>query len=691
MKQLAVVLTLIFASAASAQNWERIPLVTSEMKALGNPGGEGGQWPRGMSISSDGQTMFLSVDVGGIYRSLDGGLNWNPCNVGYTPRGSCGTAIDPFNPDRVISVGGNSAPGAWHGLYLSTNRGSSWKSVLPINMGGLTEVREQLAFDPTSYDEKLKMTKTVYWSRIKGDKCNWGTPEEHPAIYRSDNGGESWRELDTPDELKGGIIRAHPTRAETLIVGSKSGLFIFATGKKTLAKLDARPITGVDLSTAQPNNIYYTTKEGLYRINWSANAKDYTPVKLNSPAELGKELRNIKVSPVDANRMVLWREPNPNDWDWRRYTSSDGGKTWIQSVVDSTNAFLPQNAREGIFVWHPKNANKVFSIGGDWPTVSSDSGKNYRWTGRGYNCLLIGGSFQFSPVNPDRLFFGSQDYNGAMTADGGSTWKYINPSGNGWGGFTYGGANLDDKILWVGNAEGWGAPRKLKVSRDGGASWTETGKTFAGMDVSFVHPTKTQILFASNLRSTDAGVTWSEMTGCSGVVTASGSTLYGIHNTTGNSAIVKSTNDGLTWSKVLSSKDPILDVAVQPTNNTIFYATTKLYKFINGTSTEVLTPKDQLGNTQVKTVALDPVNPNVMYIGNNANIYSVNNAVCRSIDGGTTWTVLTKNAPLTNGELDGARETYWIRVHPRTRYAWCATSCYGQWKIAPPAGEIKNR
>ena len=55
-----------------------MPIVSPDTKKAGIPGGEGGQWPRGpVAVSpADPDFLLLPIDVGGLYRSLDGGKNW---------------------------------------------------------------------------------------------------------------------------------------------------------------------------------------------------------------------------------------------------------------------------------------------------------------------------------------------------------------------------------------------------------------------------------------------------------------------------------------------------------------------------------------------------------------------------------------------------------------------------------------
>ncbi len=150
---------------AEQWKWSPVPLVSQDILDAGyKPGGEGCQWPYAICVDpKDGNLLFYGTDVGGIYRSTNGGKLWEPCSIGYSPRGGSYFAIDPNNINRVIVVACNSLEMDIHGLYLSTNMGETWESVLPKDNKGLGETREQVAFDKTSFDKRLGYSKVVYW------------------------------------------------------------------------------------------------------------------------------------------------------------------------------------------------------------------------------------------------------------------------------------------------------------------------------------------------------------------------------------------------------------------------------------------------------------------------------------------------------------------------------------------------
>ena len=675
-------------------SWQPVPLITAAQKADPSVqiGGEGAQWARAVAWSHDARLALWGTDVGGLFRTLDEGATWEPCNVGYTPRGTAGLAIDPHNSRRVISIGANSVAGDFHGPWLSEDGAASWRQTFKANIAGSTDDREQLAFDASTYDAAEKLTRVVYWSRLDRANAKWGTPQVHPALYKSDDGGRSWAEVPDSAIIGGSQLKVAPVGGAVYAANAR-GLFVSRDGGQSWTQSLAGEVTGVDVSRAAPTQVWASRADGV----WLSKDSGASWAKLPGSATIAAPdapLRNVHVSPADADHLVVWRQGK--DWNWPRFSSRDGGQTWTQATMDKTLSFLPTNARQGLFAWHPRDANVLLSTGGDYPTISRDGGRTYAWTGDGVNNILTG-KIQFNARNPDLIFVSSQDYNGASTTDGGQTWTYQNPSGKSWGGFTYGGYAATPDVMVVGDAAGWGAPRELTVSRDGGQTWTKTGLSMSGPNVSLGDPTDARVIFASNLRSGDGAQSWAPMeasaqsAGCDGVFTFNARTgeLWGIAGKDKETIVVASSDKGLNWRRV-AALPYAKDLAIDARDGKLWAATDALQVLDAGAQQwrpiENL-PLDRWGAPRVRSVALDPGDPDIVYVATNRDVFSTATAALRSRDGGKTWENLTRQAPLddaTASGKDGGRETFWVRVHPRTRQAWFVTSCYGIWKIGSP-------
>ena len=697
LQKLSLTLLSLFAgNAALAQpyspHWVKMPIVSADAQRAGVTGGEGAQWPRGPIVVSptDPNFLLLPIDVGGLYRSLDGGRNWQSTMVGWDARGANAFAIDPRNARRVLGVASNSMEwnSGWgpspHGLYLSTNKAASWRHVLAATPG----VGGAVAYDGHSYDTRRNLCTRAYYL------------SPHQGLFRTNDGGVRWAQIgagpipgikDRDWTQGGGIIAslAVDNRTGRVWIAGAGGVFRSDDAGQTWAHVRETDTFGLSLGA---NSAVYVSGPDKVAASHDGG-KTWTALPCAGLDTLGgKPVQNLAVSPADPRRMLCWVAGD--NWQWIRYISQDGGATFSKTTLDNTNAALPYNARQGYAAWSPNDPNIAYMLGGDWATKSTDGGKTFQWSNNGYNGIMLGGLFNFSAHDPNTVFLGFQDYNGAFTTDGGYSWNYRNVSGLGWGGQEYGAHAVNRRVMWAGDAgSSWTAPRRLRLSRDGGKTWSfvngSEGKplVWSGPDVSLSDPLDAAVLFASNLRSQNLGLTWQPMPACDGVYISGPVTkaLYGKKDNT----IVRSTDHGVAWTKLAEVEGGFNDLAVDEKDNKLYVASQdKLKVWHNGVWSTLDTPQDQFGNSRVWTVATDPQMPSIVYVGGPRNTYATHATVCRSMDGGLTWENLTVNTPLQGTSSAGAgagpHEVSAIRVNPITRWAWANGQCYGMWKIAPP-------
>ena len=687
LSTIGIVLSLLLSFSLSAQEWQYNGLRNQAQKEAGRVGGEGGQWPQALAVSSDASLLMMGTDVGGLIRSENGGQRWQQANAGYTPRGNCAIAIDPNNADRVIAVGGNSVPalfGPYHGIYLSTDRGKSWKIVQEANICGYRDTREQLVWDPGSGDA-TGGSQLAYWSRADTALCqNLGEEADvDPGLYKTTDGGETWAVIPNSAAYGQSILKVHPTQGYVYAARS-DGFYKSIDGGATFEPKELGAITGLDVVATEPDRVYLSKADGVYLSEDAGES--FAKVEATNYPEGGFF---VKVSPANPMKMMVEKELSTFNQPW--YYSHDGGITWTETTNDASLAFLPFNGGRRMYpVWHPTDENVVWSLGGDWVTKSTDGGKTLRWSNAGSSMIAQTGYFAFSPSNPDVTVITNQDYDAALTVSRGDTWKYLGAAGKGFGGFIYGGYAPNKNVVFARDAEGSGQPTRLVISFDGGDTFDRTDITVEGAEVGYSDPLNDDTFFLGNLRSDDAGKTWNAMDGCQGVFThnrAESGELLGIDGL----SVVASTDGGESWDVVFTTNTELLDVAHDQVNDK-FYAVSlsEFYQYERTSQTLTnlteRTPPDQVGApNQYHTVAVDPVETDIVYVGNHRNIYATDVAISRSLDGGQTWKPLTKAPRHNNLEgLDAGREVQCIRVHPVTREAWVGGTCYGVWKIPAP-------
>lgn len=681
-----------------AERWEPLPWISAASSARGFIGGEGGQVIKAVAMSPAAPDFIIAgTDVGGLYRSDNGGKDWEPANRNYSPGGGNAFAIDPVNPDRIVVVGCNSSPATHMGLWLSTNRGRSWKMVLGLNVAGQGDLRNgQIDFDPTSYNTTTKMCRRAYWSRESAGHADWGTPDIHGALYKTEDGGEHWTEIDGSSIYGEGMVRVQP-RSGVLWVGTNGGLFKSTTQGTSFTKVLNDSIAGIDIPTTFADSVYVSTRSGKIILITSTAT---TTLSVSGSNGLPKasdatnaEFWHIAVSPVDPARILISVYGKSAWYDWTGYVTKNGGATWQELAYNMDDLFSPSNGRAQSFHWSYTDKQIAFGNGrGDYMARSTDGGFTFYWYNNGTSATMQGGYFSFNADNPDILMTTTQDYNSALTIDGGATWKMIQ-FGAGWGGYQYGGYAVNAKVCFAFKAEAWDWRHHISISWNGGTTFEEfsTGTDtwsymLNGSKVCYSAPGDTNVLFAGAWRSTNQGHTWTLMSDCDGVFT---------HNPTGSKELigkkgdhaVRSYDKGATWT-ALTPDFPqyIEDISYDHSKNRVWgvggWGQVGCYDVTNSRFISIGSrPADQMGNTTSYSVAVDPQNTDIIYIGGWRGIYKPTTSIVRSINGGQSWQSLTNDSAFGR---DGGKEAVCLRVNPKTRYLYVGTMCHGQWKIGPP-------
>ena len=689
------------------QVWEPLPLVTAAQRASGTlPGGEGSQYPCSLAVDPvGGKVLLYGTDVGGIFRSADGAAHWQPADLGWKANGAIDFAFDPINPQRVLAVGsisGNQAVQS-DGLYLSLDQGRSWSQVLAVPRIDLShDQRAMLAFDAGSADAGRTLSRTVYFALQ--DSSN------HPSgLYRSADGGVTWSQVAMAEAYggaKGPVFVAVSGAEGAVIVGSRGGLFRSADHGARFTRVSeekAGAIEGLAVVGTAPGQVWAT--RGASLLHSEDSGKTFTAIPQDGSV---KRFARLSVSPADPKRLAT----RDAEGDERRI-SHDGGRTWkTATAIYNRDEFFPADVRTGFrdrnitVAWSPLDANVAWATGpGDLLWRSDDGGLTFTWANNGINNVMIGGLFNFAVSNPDILYFGSQDYNGGITRDAGKTWSFVNltvsyttgavrEGGNdadGWG-WVYGGYSPDGAVIYGGNVEYQGKHPDLWISFDGGKTSERKVENLSGAQVSISDPRDPQTLFCWGWSSTDHGRTWAKMTGCDGVFTASAAADRTLYGRAGN-AVVRSIDHGRTWKPLTTLPADISDLAYDHRADRVWATADKILYRCDGPAYSPVAVNDRLPKDHfdavmvVTTVAIDPVDPRVVYVGAlGSGLWVQRDAsVARSLDGGATWERLTCNPEhLADGWVTGGQMTSALRVNPVSRWLYAATCCFGWWRFPPP-------
>ncbi len=719
--------------------WQAVPMINQELIDRGYlEGGEACQAIASVVVSSDDRLAMFGTDISGIYRSLDGGDHWQSCTIGLDAGGATGIAIDPTNPDHVIIVGCNTGAAVSNGIFVTTNalgqcewtKGLSAREISGTYKAIKThnDYRVQIVYDLNSYNASKGYCTTAYWSVEDVTITNDDVEYPQQAMWKTTDGGFSWVKLEktvgtiyvnrvaqtSSAFLAGAEMASYNANGKFyMYAANKNGFYISTDGGKNWTEtLNRHGIyaNSVDVietevaghDTSAVGKIWITTDTAMYRSNdfgytWNKIDGLYYPAYRFSDGSAYTP-DNISVSSLNPDNLYV-TERNTNGSGWY---SNNGGKSWAKShqQIGQQVTWQPVSGVSPFGFWSNVHENTlVVEANGLWKSING--GKNIKWSNSGFNAIATTGIWNFNVNHPEYIAISSQDYNGGYSTDGGKTWTYLPWRGEAWGGFTYGAYMLNEKTVFICDAMGWTDPRYLWITFDAGETCINTGIQVNGLKAGTGCLGDDNVAFMGEWRTEDGGHTWKEMIsdsstgslGCKGVlaIDMKRGTLFGAN---GN-RLVYSTDKGLTWFQLANVGSSIEDIAYDNESGKIYVtAGSTLYAgyidFNNGNNSLTSVNYVEAGSfAAANTVAVDPNNPNVVYVGGNGDINAASydeGGIYRSLDCGKTWTCITRQVgDGRDMSADGGKKATCMRVNPTTSELLVSCDCRGMWKIAPPA------
>ncbi|CAN5345544.1 hypothetical protein BH20ACI1_BH20ACI1_25120 [soil metagenome] len=328
-------------------------------------------------IKDQPNVYYFGATGGGVWKTVDGGINWQNISDGFFKTGSVG-AIDVADSDsNIIYVGmgehtlrGNVSSG--DGVYKSIDAGKTWKNI------GLTDTQQisRVRVHPKNPD-------IVYVAAIGH---LWGKNEQR-GIFRSKNGGATWEKI---------LYRNDETGASDLVIDPTNPNTLYAA----FWQMSRKPYR-MD-SCGEGGGLFKSIDGG---DSWT----EITRNKGLPSGVLGKI--NIAVSPVNANR--LWAMVEAKEGGLFR--SDDGGENWSK-VSDNPNIRQRPWYFNRVYA-DTENENTVYVLNVGF-FKSIDGGRNFASirTPHGDNH-----DFWIAPDNAKRMINGN-DGGANVSTDGGDRW-----------------------------------------------------------------------------------------------------------------------------------------------------------------------------------------------------------------------------------------------------------------------------
>ena len=554
------------------------------------------------------QRPDLSVGDG-IYKSVDGGKNW--FNTGLRDAQQIGgLAIDPTTKNRVFAavVGHPYGANTERGVYRTTNGGVNWERVLFIdeNTGAI-----QVAIDPTN-------PNIIYADLFAQRLAPWENgvfAGENSGLYKSVDGGTTWKKLTNglptfKEELgRIGFCIApnQPNRLYATVDANEEngGIYRSDDGGDSWKKLsgDVRlwgrgsDFAEIKVNPKNPDMIY-----AVNVVTWKSE-------------DGGKNWSAFRGAPGGDDYHRLWINPDNPDiillaGDQGAIVTVNGGKTWSSWFnqptaqfyhVNTDNAFpynvygaqqesgsvgISSRGNDGgitVREWHPVGVEEYGYIAPDPKDPNIIYGgkitKFDKRTGQVQNIApeaVRSGKYRFlrtapvifSPIDSVTLYFAGNVL--FKTRDGGNAWQIISP-------------DLSRETLEVPASIGIFKTEKMKTMPRRGVIYTvalsprDSNTIWAGTDDGLIHITR------------DGGKNWQNITPPAVMTWQKISLIEASHTDVGTAYaavnairlddmkphIYKTRDYGKTWSEItkgLPTNEPINAIREDPTRSGLLFA-----------------------------------------------------------------------------------------------------------------------
>jgi photosystem II stability/assembly factor-like uncharacterized protein len=325
-------------------------------------------------------TYYFGATGGGVWKTVDGGNDWFPVSDSIFKSSSVGAITVAPSDKNVIYVGMGEADmrsniSFGDGMYKSVNEGKSWSKLGLEKADAIANIEVH----PTNSD--------IVFVAAMGNPFQ---PNPERGIYRSLDGGKTWKLVLSKDYKTGGVC---------VRIDTNNPRVIYATLWEAYRN-------GHSMSSGGKGSGLYKSTDG--GDTWTClNEKPGMPVGI-----LGKI--GIAVSPVNPDRLYALVESSKGGL----YRSDDGGEHWDLINEDKNLWQRP---------WYymnlqadPKNENGLIVLNVDsWKSING---------GRGFKKIQVrhGDTHDIwiNPKNPDNFIIGD-DGGAEVTFNGGETFSDI--------------------------------------------------------------------------------------------------------------------------------------------------------------------------------------------------------------------------------------------------------------------------
>ncbi|MET0623851.1 MAG: glycosyl hydrolase [Pyrinomonadaceae bacterium] len=282
--------------------------------------------PNVVYVGMGEQTLRGNVSHGdGMYKSTDAGKTWKKLAGLDDTRHISRVRIHPRNPDvvYVAAIGHAFGPNEQRGVFRSKDGGRTWEKIL---YRGPQAGAIDLTFDPSN----ASVMYAALWQVIRRP---WGFESGGPAsgLFKTTDGGDTWVDMTRNTGLPRGVVgkigvtasAAAPDRVWAIVEAEDGGVFRSDNGGGSWTKVnESRDLRQrawyYSRIYADPQNPerVYVLNVGFHRSNDGGRSFTQIPVPHGDNHDLW-------IAPNDSNRMIEGNDGGAN-------VSLNGGRTWTE-------------------------------------------------------------------------------------------------------------------------------------------------------------------------------------------------------------------------------------------------------------------------------------------------------------------------------------------------------------------------
>lgn len=378
---------LIRAQAPQSQTTQD-PLKPLQWRSIGPY--RGGRADAVTGVASQPMVFYYGATGGGVWKTTDGGINWEVVSDGSVfGTGSVGAiALSDSDPNTIYvgmgepAIRGNTSHG--DGVYKSTDAGKTWKRI------GLEDSRQisRIRVHPKNPD-------IVY---VAAQGHVWG-PNEERGVFRSKDGGKTWQKVLYKGDKAGACdLIMDPTNPSVLYAGlwevyrkpwtlesggASSGIFKSTDGGDTWTDITRNPglpkgtigISGITVSPANSDRVWAIVEAedgGVFRSENGGR----TWTKVNEERRLRQRAwyyTRIYADPKSADTVYVLNTGF--------YRSNDGGRTFTGIPVphgDNHDLWIAPDDPNRMIESNDGGSNVSFNGGRSWTEQDQPTAQFYR-------------------------------------------------------------------------------------------------------------------------------------------------------------------------------------------------------------------------------------------------------------------------------------------------------------------------